>query len=88
MIPAANEHAVYPNRPGHVPAGRCAYEMTTSRLGSTWSYCGKPATMRCTIAHGGEILTEDYCAHHYRSAKRRTRYNVVQTSTSEVSDHG
>lgn len=72
-----NEHARYYNRPGHVPAGSCAYEMGQSRLGSAWHFCGRPASMRCVIDHGCQLRLEDYCMQHYRNAKRRTRYDVV-----------
>lgn len=75
-----NEHAVLPGpSAGTVPPGRCAYEMSASRLGTTWHLCQRPAVMRCTIRHGSDdnLLVEDYCMRHYRNAMRRTRYDVV-----------
>lgn len=79
MKPVPNDHAVKPNGV-QIEPGHCAYEMSQSRLGTTWHYCNRSAVMRCIIQHGGldgELRLEDYCMKHYRDAKRRTRYDVI-----------
>lgn len=82
MTTTPNAHAVKPNG-DVIPPGRCAYDMGGSRLGTTWHFCGRPATIRCVIQHGGldgDMRFEDYCLQHYRNAMRRTRYDVVLAS--------